>query len=45
MNSINSAKSIAPTDDKIIKIILHAGKSLLFNKNEAWVKKDNPDLM
>ena len=43
MNSINSAKSIAPTDDKIIKIILHAGKSLLFNKNEVWVKKDNPD--
>ena len=45
MNSINSAKSITTMDDKIIETILHARKSLLFNKNEAWVKKDNPDLM
>ena len=42
-NAINFAKSITPIDDKIIKTILHARKSLLFNKNEVWVKKDNPD--
>ena len=36
INAINFA-------DKIIKTILHARKSLLFNKNEVWVKKDNPD--
>ena len=41
---INIAKSITPIDDKIIKTILHARKSLLFNKNEVWLKKDNPDL-
>ena len=43
MDSINSANSITTTDDKIIETILHARKSLLFNKNEVWVKKDNPD--
>ena len=43
INANNFAKSITPIDDKIIKTILHARKSLLFNKNEAWVKKDNPD--
>ena len=42
MDSINSANSITTTDDKIIETILHARKSLLFNKNEVWVKKDNP---
>ena len=39
----NFAKSITHIDAKIIKTILHARKSLLFNKNEVWVKKDNPD--
>ena len=28
---------------KLSKLILNARKSLLFNKNEVWVKKDNPD--
>ena len=32
-----------PIDAKINKTILHARKSLLFNKNEVWVKKANPD--
>ena len=27
----------------MIKTILHTRKSLLFNKNEVWVKEDNPD--
>ena len=35
MDSINSANSITTTDDKIIETILHARKSLLFNKNEV----------
>ena len=33
------SKSITPIDNKIIKTILLARKSLLFNKNEVWVKK------
>ena len=28
---------------KTFKTILHARKSLLFKKNEVWVKKDNPN--
>ena len=43
INTINFAKSITPIDGKIIKSILHAQKSLLFNKNKALVKKENPD--
>ena len=43
MNSINSAKSITTTDDKIIETTLHARKSLLLHRNDVWVKKDNPD--
>ena len=27
----------------MIKTILHTRKSLLFNKNEVWVKEDSPD--
>ena len=34
---------MTPIDDKIIKTILHAHKSLLFNENDVQVKKDNPD--
>ena len=43
INAINFAKSITTIDDTILKTILHACKSLVFNKNEAWGKKDNPD--
>ena len=43
INAINFAKSITPIDDKIMKTVLHASKSLLLNKNEVWVEKDNPD--
>ena len=39
INANKFAKSITPTDDKIIKTILHTRKSLLFNKNEVWAKK------
>ena len=43
INAINFPKSITPIDNKIIKTILHPCNSLLFNKNEVSVKKDNPD--
>ena len=41
--AINFAKSITPIENKIIHTIKHCRKSLLFNKEEVWVKKDNPD--
>ena len=43
INAINFAKFITNIDGKIIKTILHTRKLLLFNKNEVWVKKENPD--
>ena len=43
INAVNFAKSIATIDNKIIKTIFHVCKSLLLNKNEVWVKKDNPN--
>ena len=41
--AINFAKSITPIENKIIHTIKHSRKSLLFNKEDVWVKKDNPD--
>ena len=35
INAINFVKSIAPIDDKIMKTVLYASKSLLLNKNEV----------
>ena len=40
---INFAKSITPIQDKFIETISYSCKALLFNKNDVWVKKDNPD--
>ena len=41
--SINFAKSIIKIEDKIIGIIIHARKSLLFHDDNAWLKKEgNP---
>ena len=41
--SINFARSIIEIEDKIIDIINHASKSLLFHDDNAWVKKEgNP---
>ena len=37
--SINFARSIVKIEDKIIDIINHARKSLLFHDGNAWVKK------
>ena len=43
LKAINFAKSITPIQDKFIETILHSRKVLLFNKNNEWVKKDNPN--
>ena len=45
INAINFAKSVTPIQDKFIETILHSRKGLLFNKNDVWVKKGNPDLI
>ena len=41
--SINYAKSITTIEEEVITTIVHARKSLLFDKTSVWVKKDNPD--
>ena len=42
-NSINFARSIIKIEDKIIDIIYHARKCLLFHDGNEWVKKEgNP---
>ena len=41
LKAINFAKSITPIEDKLT--VLHSCKALLLNKNDVWVKKDNPD--
>ena len=41
LKAINFAKSITPIEDKLT--VLHSRKALLLNKNDVWVKKDNPD--
>ena len=44
LKAINFAKSVTPIQDKFTETILHSRKGLLFNKNDVWVKKGNPDL-
>ena len=41
-NAINYASTITRIDKKVIDIIMHSRKSLLFSNNDIWVKKDNP---
>ena len=43
LKAINFAKSVTPIQDKFTETILYSRKALLFNKNDVWVKKDNPD--
>ena len=43
LKAINFAKSISPIQDKFIETIFHSRKALLCNKNDVWIKKDNPD--
>ena len=39
----NFAKSFTPIQDKFIETILHSYKALLFDRNDIWIKKDNPE--
>ena len=41
MKSINYAKSIDAIDDNVVKVIMHSRRSLLFDKDTVWVKKQN----
>ena len=43
LKAINFAKSVTPIQDTFIETILHSRKALLFNTNDVWFKKDNPD--
>ena len=43
INAINFAGTITNIDKKVIDTIMHSRKSLLFNNNEIWIKKDNPN--
>ena len=40
-DSINFAKQYTDIPDQDINIIMHSRKSLLFNNDKAWIKKDN----
>ena len=41
-NNIEYAQSVTTTEVKVIKTIYNTRKSLLFDKFNVWVKKDNP---
>ena len=41
--AIEYAQSVTTIEEKVIKTICHARKSLLFDKNNLWVKIDNSE--
>ena len=41
--AIEYAQSVTTIEEKVIKTIYHGRKPLLFDKNNLWVKKDNPE--
>ena len=43
MKSLNYAKSIEAIDENAVKVIMHSRKSLLFDLDNVWVKKENPN--
>ena len=43
MKSLNYAKSIEAIDDNVVKVNMHSSKLLLFDYNDVWVKKENPN--
>ena len=43
MKSLNYAKSIEAIDDNVVKVTMHSSKLLLFDCNDVWVKKENPN--
>ena len=40
LNSINHAKQFTPIKQSDIDIIMHVRRSILFNNNNAWIKKN-----
>ena len=43
MKSLNYAKSMEAIDKKVVKVIAHSRKLLLFVRGNVWVKKENPN--
>ena len=43
MKSLNYVKSIETVDENVVKVIMHFRKSLLFDHDNVWVKKENPN--
>ena len=41
MKSLNYAKSMEAIDKKVVKVIAHSRKLLLFVRGNVWVKKEN----
>ena len=41
LKAIEHAKQHVEISEEDVEMIMHARKSLLFNKDEAWVKRDN----
>ena len=39
--SVNHTKQHTTISNKDLEVIMHARKSLLFDKDETWMKKDN----
>ena len=37
------AQSVTKIEEKVIKTIYNARQSILFGKDNVWVKKDNPE--
>ena len=40
MKSLNYAKSIEAINEKVVKVIMHSRKLLLFDRDNAWVKRE-----
>ena len=43
MKSLNYAKSIESVDEKVVNVIMHSRKSVLFHRDNVCVKKENPN--
>ena len=43
INAFDYASKTTSIDKKVIDIIMHSRKSLLFSNNDIWVKKVNPN--
>ena len=41
--SLEYARTIEAIDEKVVKVIMHSRRSLLFDKDSVWVKKNNPN--